>query len=169
MARHTYHRRLLKEYASLSKAKLPGITIVQNSENLTDFIFRLVIDNDLYRDQQFYVRIEITLEYPIDSPQVKFIIHQEFDDNDVIVVEDEPPRATVIPLHPHIYSNGHICLNLLGEDWSPACSLESIILSIQSMLNTNDKAERPPDDDNYVRHAPQNPKDTRFVYHDDDV
>lgn len=23
------------------------------------------------------------------------------------------------PIHPHIYSNGHICASILGNDWSP--------------------------------------------------
>ena len=37
------------------------------------------------------------------------------------------------------------------------------------MLTTNDKNERPPDDKSYIRHAPLNPKNSRFVYHDDSV
>ena len=37
------------------------------------------------------------------------------------------------------------------------------------MLSTNEKEERPPDDVDYVKRAPLNPKQTKFVYHDDDV
>ena len=40
------------------------------------------------------------------------------------------------PMHPHVYSNGHICLSILTEDWSPALSIETICLSILSMLSS---------------------------------
>lgn len=51
-----------------------------------------------------------------------------------------------IPIHPHVYSNGVICLDLLsnGNGWSPVQSVESVCMSIQSMLTGNTKNGTPP-------------------------
>ncbi|EMG49429.1 Ubiquitin-conjugating enzyme, putative (Ubiquitin carrier protein, putative) [Candida maltosa Xu316] len=176
MSRHPFFKRLLKEYQGLcTTSTLPGITMVSNDDSLTEFLFQIkVANNKLYpENEQYFLSIIITPNYPVDSPQVKFVIHETHKGNaeDPIVIDDNEPEETksVIPMHPHIYSNGHICLNLLGDDWTPACSIESTLLSIQSMLNTNDRYERPPDDASYIKGAPLNPKNSRFVYHDDSV
>lgn len=171
---HPFHRRLAKELKEIQKNKLPGIYLVDNDDNLTHFIFQLKFeDNKIYPDTDAYhLRFDITKGYPVDSPRVQFILYElivlcgddDFDD-DLQIIESVPK----IPMHPHVYSNGHICLNLLGEDWTPACSIESTVLSIQSMLAHNDLNQRPPDNDSYVKHAPKDPKLTSWSYHDDNV
>ena len=73
--------------------------------------------NTLYDGEQFMVQFKFNGKYPFDSPEVTFVGLPE-----------------TIPVHQHIYSNGHICLSILSDDWSPALSVESVCLSILSML-----------------------------------
>ena len=84
----------------------------------------------------------------------------------VFVVDEQHP----IPWHPHIYTNGIICLDLLSSSgWSPVHNVESVCVSLQSMLTGNDKRERPDGNDYFVRNNQLRPRDIRFEFHDDDV
>lgn len=49
------------------------------------------------------------------------------------------------PVHPHVYSNGDICLNLLGSDWRPSLSISSIAVAVLSMLTTAKQKQLPLD------------------------
>ncbi|NXS91571.1 UBE2W enzyme, partial [Jacana jacana] len=79
----------------------------------------------LYEGEKFQLLFKFSSRYPFDSPQVMFT-----GDN--------------IPVHPHVYSNGHICLSILTEDWSPALSVQSVCLSIISMLSSCKEKVRAP-------------------------
>ncbi|KAI7868528.1 ubiquitin-conjugating enzyme/RWD-like protein, partial [Spinellus fusiger] len=83
--------------------------------------------------------------YPLESPEVLFILPD-------------------VPVHPHVYSNGHICLNILYKDWSPVQTVSQICLSIQSMLSSCTKKEYPPDNDVYVKSARASPKKTTWAF-----
>ncbi|KAL1603587.1 hypothetical protein SLS60_005175 [Paraconiothyrium brasiliense] len=111
-------------------------------------------DNPIYKGQLYRLKFSFTQSYPIEAPEVVF-------------VRDE---THPIPIHPHIYSNGIICLDLLDrQGWSPVHNVESVCVSLQSMLTSNTKNERPPGDESFVRHNTQRPRDISFVFHDNAV
>lgn len=106
----------------------------------------------IYAGEALKLKVEFTSDYPMDSPVVVFL----------------PGH---VPEHEHVYSNGHICLNILGDDWSPALTVKSVVLSVVSMLSSAVRKERPRDDARYsaTHGSNSNPKNTRFAYHDDAV
>lgn len=69
-----------------------------------------------YAGERYRLKMVFPAEYPSRPPRVYFL------------------KPT--PKHQHVYSNGDICLNLLGSDWSPNLRAESLVLSIISMLTS---------------------------------
>ena len=67
MARHPFYKRLLKEYQQISLNKLPGIKLVTNDDNLTEFIFQIkVANNPLYPDDEdYYLSIKLLKTTPL--------------------------------------------------------------------------------------------------------
>ncbi|MCJ1239270.1 hypothetical protein MMC14_007264 [Varicellaria rhodocarpa] len=146
-------KRLGKELAKINESLPPGITLVSAPDFLEWLMDMQILDpNPLYLNKTYRLCFRFTKGYPIEAPEVTFTTCVN------------PPRE--IPMHPHIYSNGIICLDLLGSaGWSPVQNVESVCMSIQSMLTGNEKNERPLGDEDVVRGG-RRPRDMRFHYED---
>mmetsp|Transcript_4225 Transcript_4225/g.9476 ORF Transcript_4225/g.9476 Transcript_4225/m.9476 type:complete len:152 (-) Transcript_4225:120-575(-) len=142
-------RRINKELEKFAgEAAADGLSLEVLADNIWHVSF-LGAPGTLYEGESYTLRARFTDDYPMDSPEVMFV--------------------SVPPVHHHVYSNGHICLNILGDDWSPALTVRSIVLSILSMMSSATEKVTPEDNDRYCSSYRANPKDTRFVYHDDTV
>jgi ubiquitin-protein ligase len=92
------------------------------------------------------LKLEFPESYPSKPPSVFFL----------------PP----VPKHVHVYSNGDICLNLLGKDWNPSMTAESLVISILSMLSSAKEKKMPPDNAMHAD-APPGKQQDNWMYHDD--
>ena len=79
---------------------------------------------------------------PIESPVVTFVGH--------------------IPINPHIYSNGFICISILDYGWSPALKVSAVTLSILSMLSSTKKKMKPPTDAQICSRGFKSPKEVNW-------
>ncbi|CAN6883061.1 unnamed protein product, partial [Brassica oleracea] len=132
---------------------------------VTDNLQKWTIDvtgapGTLYANETYQLQVEFPVNYPMEAPQACHLDPLGF--LQVIFV---PPA----PSHPHIYSNGHICLDILYDSWSPAMTVSSVCISILSMLSSSPAKERPADNDRYVKNCKngRSPKETRWWFHDD--
>ncbi|KAJ2896640.1 putative ubiquitin-conjugating enzyme E2 17, partial [Coemansia aciculifera] len=92
-------KRLLRELRQLKLSQSSHVSL-HTAENIDKWAVKLRGVNDtLYANEEYTLLFEFPADYPIESPVVTFA--------------GEPP------VHPHVYSNGHICLSILYRHWCP--------------------------------------------------
>lgn len=139
--------RIQKELKAFLKSPPPNLS-VQVGANIRIWIVTILGAKDtIYEGEVFKLRIEFPKDYPTVPPSVYFL-------------------KKFMPVHEHVYTNGDICLSLLGNGWRPTMSAQSIAVSILSILSSAQSKSLPMDNANHATAKPgKYQKD--WVYHDD--
>jgi ubiquitin-conjugating enzyme E2 W len=137
-------QRELKEFLKSPPSNLS----VQVGSNIRVWIVTMEgAKNTVYEGEVFKLRMSFPAQYPTVPPSVYFLQGR-------------------VPIHEHVYTNGDICLSLLGKDWRPTMTAQSIAVSILSILSSAQSKSLPMDN---ARHAGNKPGEYQkdWVYHDD--
>ncbi|SBT77983.1 ubiquitin-conjugating enzyme E2, putative [Plasmodium ovale] len=139
--------RIQKELHNFLKNPPINCTLDVHPNNIRIWIVKYVgLENTIYANEVYKIKIIFPNDYPLKPPIVYFL--------------QKPPK------HTHVYTNGDICLSLLGDDYNPSLSISGLVLSIISMLSSAKEKKLPVD--NYT-HADAKPGSSQnnFLYHDD--
>lgn len=172
--------RLQKELTCLL-SDLPNNCKVESvSNNFRDW--QLVLSGprgSLFEHEQFLLRVKFPFEYPYKPPVMYFekgyiprsssAIGSNNNNGSTLTKSANALIPVSIPKHPHIYSNGDICLSVLGRDWRPSMSTESIIASIMSLLSSAVSKRLPEDDRMHSEFNYPGQEQKNWQYHDTNV
>ncbi|XP_039254232.1 ubiquitin-conjugating enzyme E2 Z-like [Styela clava] len=121
---HTTIVRLKKDILEIYRAPPPGVVILPNPDDITRLQAIVTGPFDTpYEGGFFLFYIRCPPNYPLKPPRVKLLT----------------TGLGMVRFNPNFYKNGKVCLSILGTwsgpGWSPAQSLSSVLISIQSVMN----------------------------------
>ena len=139
--------RIQSELKKFVKNPPDNLSIQTSAKNIRIWIITLKMpSNTIYANEKFRLKIIFPNQYPTIPPSVFFL---------------QPT-----PRHEHVYTNGDICLSLLGKDWRPTMTAQSLALSIFSILCSAREKSLPMDNAKQAGMKPGQAQDN-WVYHDD--
>ena len=107
-------KQLMRDIKRLEEAKLDGITVTVNEENITQIDTEYAgPEGTPYEGGSFRMRLSIDAEYPAVPPKGRFL--------------------TKI-FHPNVSATGDVCVNVLKRDWKPDMGLSHILTVIRCLL-----------------------------------
>uniref|UniRef100_A0A8C9QVJ0 Ubiquitin-conjugating enzyme E2 Z n=1 Tax=Scleropages formosus TaxID=113540 RepID=A0A8C9QVJ0_SCLFO len=144
--------RIKRDIMSIYKEPPPGMFVVPDPHDMTKIHAMITGPFDTpYEGGFFLFLFRCPPDYPIHPPRVKLIT----------------TGNNTVRFNPNFYRNGKVCLSILGTwtgpAWSPAQSISSVLISIQSLMTENpyhnepgfEQERHPGDSKNYnecIRH-----------------
>ncbi|KAJ2824057.1 Ubiquitin-conjugating enzyme E2 11, partial [Coemansia sp. 'formosensis'] len=107
-------KRLQSELMSLMMARLPGISAFPQPDNMLEWVGTLDgAPGTVYEGLSYKLLLRFPGDYPFTAPVITF----------------------VTPCwHPNVDDRGNICLDILKEQWSAVYNVQTILLSLQTLL-----------------------------------
>ncbi|KAK3931713.1 Ubiquitin-conjugating enzyme E2 Z [Frankliniella fusca] len=116
-------RRVKKDIASLLNDAPPGVLVHVDDGDITLLHAHIKgCSGTPYRGGYFYFVMKCPWDYPLQPPKVRLMT----------------TGGGSVRFNPNFYESGKVCLSILGtwpgQCWIPTCSLESVLISIQSVM-----------------------------------
>ncbi|XP_069490681.1 ubiquitin-conjugating enzyme E2 Z [Ambystoma mexicanum] len=118
--------RIKRDIMSIYKEPPPGMFVVPDPQDMTKIHALITGPFDTpYEGGFFLFLFRCPPDYPIHPPRVKLMT----------------TGNNTVRFNPNFYRNGKVCLSILGTwtgpAWSPAQSISSVLISIQSLMTEN--------------------------------
>jgi len=115
--------RIKRDLATIYREPPPGMFVVPDKEDMTRIHAMIIGPLDTpYEGGFFHFLVRCPPNYPINPPRVKLLT----------------TGNNTVRFNPNFYKTGKVCLSILGTwagpSWSPALSLSSLLISIQSLM-----------------------------------
>jgi len=130
-------KRIQKELQTITKQPNPDFSFTINPSNLRHIYVTIKgPDNTCYMNGKFKMELFLSGNYPMEPLLIRFLTKV---------------------YHPNIDFLGRICLDILNKNWSPAYQIQSVLVSIQSLLSAPNLED--PLNLKVAKHWNENPKD----------
>ena len=150
--------RLNAEYKEINSNPKLNLQIDENNNKIIYISFKGE-EKTLYENENFKLKFELS-----DNYVSKYI----YDFNNIVIQPLKKPSVTFvenIPVNPFVFSNGLICLNILDTEWSPVLTMNTITLSIISMLSGTKVKKKPVNDDLICKSGIKNLNQGKWRHH----
>ncbi|KAI8616916.1 ubiquitin-conjugating enzyme/RWD-like protein [Chytriomyces sp. MP71] len=107
-------KRLQSELMQLMMSATPGVSAFPENDNL--LTWKATIEGPVgtpYAGLSYKLAMKFPINYPFSAPTLRF----------------ETPMY-----HPNVDTHGNICLDILKEKWSAVYNVQTVLLSLQSLL-----------------------------------
>ena len=105
--------RMQKDVSELKLEKGMKMDFYNGKEDLMNFKLEVMPDDGIYKGGTFIFDVKVPPSYPHDPPKVLC-------------------ETTIF--HPNIDMEGHVCLNILREDWKPVLTIQSCMMGLQFLM-----------------------------------
>jgi len=105
--------RMQKDVSELKKEKGVEIDFYNGKADLMNFKVKISPDDGFHAGGHFTFDVKVPNTYPHDAPKV---------------------LCETLVFHPNIDMEGHVCLNILREDWKPVLTISSVIMGLQFLM-----------------------------------
>lgn len=117
-------KRITNDMESIHESKLDGIFVQFDEQDITKAKAMIIgLEDTPYEYGFFFFDINFPSNYPHSPPKVLFRTQ-------------DPARK--VRFHPNLYTEGKVCLSILGTysgpEWSPAMKISTVLLTIRSLL-----------------------------------
>jgi len=105
--------RMQKDIGELKLEKNVTIEFPNGVDDLMNFKITIAPSDGIYCGGRFVFEFKVPSSYPHDAPKV---------------------HCETPVYHPNIDMEGHVCLNILREDWKPVLTIQSIVMGLQFLM-----------------------------------